>query len=163
MNLLVLNPLSQAHYLKNFPPKTLSLLNHLSPQTKLKKQFEIVVEKRLSDGFTFKFVKLHWDLIAKYIISFAKELKNSGVFRKDATLLLSLLFQKSTTLCIFGDCRPNSLTGCQRKLLPKSQQTGLQKSFHRWLAKFNRLILKGGKSLTGLTWSMKLQLGFFFS
>lgn len=78
------------------------------------------------DGFTFAFLKAHWETIKFDVMSSFQEFATSGKILKGGnSTFLTLIPKKSDPLSL-DDYRPISLVGCQYKILGKVLAEGLK-------------------------------------
>lgn len=71
------------------------------------------------DGFTFTFLKAHWDIIKGDIIAFVKEFDITGKMPRGCNSTFVMLISKSGDLLTLSDYRPIGLVCCQYKILAK--------------------------------------------
>ncbi|GJW34052.1 putative RNA-directed DNA polymerase [Tanacetum coccineum] len=71
------------------------------------------------DGFTFKFIKKHWNLIEDDIISYVKEFEASSFILKGCNSSFITLVPKVDDPLTTGDFRAISLIGCQYNIISK--------------------------------------------
>lgn len=71
------------------------------------------------DGFTFTFLKAHWNIIKEDVIAFVKEFEGTGLIPKGCNSTFLTLISKSGDPLTLTDFRPISLVCCQYKILAK--------------------------------------------
>ncbi|GJR03016.1 reverse transcriptase domain-containing protein [Tanacetum coccineum] len=71
------------------------------------------------DGFTFKFIKKHWEIIKDDIIAYVKEFENTSYFPRGCNSSFITLIPKIDDPLTIGEFRPISLIGCQHKIIAK--------------------------------------------
>ncbi|GKC22688.1 putative RNA-directed DNA polymerase [Tanacetum coccineum] len=71
------------------------------------------------DGFTFKLIKKHWNLLGPDIISYVKEFKSSNFIHVGCNSSFTTLVPKTEDPLSINDFRPISLIRCQYKIIAK--------------------------------------------
>jgi hypothetical protein len=71
------------------------------------------------DGFSFKFIKKHWNLLSSDIISYVKEFESSNFIPIGCNSSFITLVPKTEDPLSINDFRPISLIGCQYKIIAK--------------------------------------------
>ncbi|GJZ18718.1 hypothetical protein Tco_0554841, partial [Tanacetum coccineum] len=71
------------------------------------------------DGFTFKFIKKHWEIIKDDIIAYVKEFDNTAYIPRGCNSSFITLIPKIDDPLTIGEFRPISLIGCQYKIIAK--------------------------------------------
>ncbi|GKD01156.1 transposon TX1 uncharacterized [Tanacetum coccineum] len=71
------------------------------------------------DGFTFKLIKKHWNLLGPDIISYVKEFESSNFIPVGCNSSFTTLIPKTEDPLLINDFRPISLIGCQYKIIAK--------------------------------------------
>lgn len=71
------------------------------------------------DGFTFKFIRKHWETVKEDILDYMKEFERSACIPRGCNSSFFTLIPKVNDPLTIGDFRPISLIGCQYKILAK--------------------------------------------
>lgn len=71
------------------------------------------------DGFTFTFLKAHWDTIKGDVVAFVKEFEATGNIPKGCNSTFVTLIPKTSDPLTLSDYRPISLVCSQYKILAK--------------------------------------------
>ncbi|GKB64687.1 hypothetical protein Tco_0920873 [Tanacetum coccineum] len=71
------------------------------------------------DGFTFKFIKSHWDILGHDIFCYMKEFETSSLIPRGCNSSFITLIPKVEDPLVIHDYRPISLIGCQYKTIAK--------------------------------------------
>ncbi|GJU35576.1 RNA-directed DNA polymerase, eukaryota, reverse transcriptase zinc-binding domain protein [Tanacetum coccineum] len=71
------------------------------------------------DGFTFKFIKSHWDILGHDIFRYMKEFETSSLIPRGCNSSFITLIPKVEDPLVIHDYRPISLIGCQYKTIAK--------------------------------------------
>ncbi|GJS86409.1 RNA-directed DNA polymerase, eukaryota [Tanacetum coccineum] len=79
------------------------------------------------DGFTFKFIKKHWDLFENDIIAYVKDFETSSYIPRRCNSSFITLVPKLEDPLVVGDFRPISLIGCHNKIIAKVLSNRLSK------------------------------------
>ncbi|GJW67194.1 hypothetical protein Tco_0121618 [Tanacetum coccineum] len=71
------------------------------------------------DGFTFKFIKKHWEIIKDDIIAYVKEFEKRAYIPRGCNSSFITLILKIDDPLTIGEFRPISLIRCQYKIIAK--------------------------------------------
>ncbi|GJT17712.1 putative RNA-directed DNA polymerase [Tanacetum coccineum] len=121
------------------------------------------------DGFTFKFIKKHWDLLENDIISYVKDFETSFYIPRGCNSSFITLVPKLEDPLFIGDYRPISLIGCQYKIIAKVLANRLSKVISSVVGEVQMDFIKGRQIIDGplmvdeiISWAKKQKKKFVF-
>ncbi|KAJ9548459.1 hypothetical protein OSB04_021002 [Centaurea solstitialis] len=102
-----------------------------------------------SDGFSFSFIKSHWEILRSDIIGAVSEFYDSASLPRGANSSFLALVPKSKDLIYISDYRPISLIGATYKIIAKLLSSRLQAVIHSIIGKEQTAFIKGRSILEG--------------
>ncbi|GKC23726.1 putative RNA-directed DNA polymerase, eukaryota, reverse transcriptase zinc-binding domain protein [Tanacetum coccineum] len=121
------------------------------------------------DGFTFKFIKHHWDTVGHNFIDMVRRFEIDGFIPKGCNPSFIALIPKVPDPLHINDFRPISLIGCQYKVIAKVLSNRLSKVVHSVVREVQTAYIKGRQIIDGplmvneiLAWASKKRERLFF-
>nr|GEV58004.1 RNA-directed DNA polymerase, eukaryota, reverse transcriptase zinc-binding domain protein [Tanacetum cinerariifolium] len=122
-----------------------------------------------TDGFTFKFIKHHWDTIGHNFIDMGKRFEIDGFIPKDCNPSFIALIPKVLDPLPINDFIPISLIGCQYKVIAKVISNRISKVAHLVVSEVQTAYIKGRQIIDGplmvneiLAWASEKRERLFF-
>ncbi|GKE78519.1 putative RNA-directed DNA polymerase [Tanacetum coccineum] len=101
------------------------------------------------DGFTFKLIKKHWNLLSDDIITYVNDFYHSSLIPRGCNSSFITLVPKVDDSLTISDFRPISLIGCQYKIIAKVLTTHLSLVIHSVVGDVQRAFIKGQQITDG--------------
>ncbi|GJR56771.1 RNA-directed DNA polymerase, eukaryota, reverse transcriptase zinc-binding domain protein [Tanacetum coccineum] len=120
------------------------------------------------DGFSFKFIQSHWDIIGEDFSGMVKKFRIDGFIPKGCNLSFITLIPKIQDPLHIKDYRPISLIGCQYKVIAKLLANRLQQVIHTVVSDVQMAFIKERQIIDGplivneiISWATKNQERLF--
>ncbi|GJY70863.1 putative RNA-directed DNA polymerase [Tanacetum coccineum] len=121
------------------------------------------------DGFTFKFIKKHWEIIKDDIIAYVKEFENTAYIPRGCNSSFITLIPKIDDPLTIGEFRPISLIGCQYKIIAKILANRLSLVIPSVIGEVQMAYIKGRQIIDGplivdeiISWAKKYKKRLMF-
>ncbi|GJY45302.1 RNA-directed DNA polymerase, eukaryota, reverse transcriptase zinc-binding domain protein [Tanacetum coccineum] len=121
------------------------------------------------NGFTFKFIKKHWEIIKDDIIAYVKEFENTTYIPRGCNSSFITLIPKIDDPLTIGEFRPISLIGCQYKIIAKILANRLSLVIPSVIGEVQMAYIKGRQIIDGplivdeiISWAKKYKKRLMF-
>ncbi|GJU00233.1 putative RNA-directed DNA polymerase [Tanacetum coccineum] len=101
------------------------------------------------NGFTFKFIKSHWDILGHDIFRYMKEFETSSLIPRWCNSSFITLIPKVEDPLVIHDYRPISLIGCQYKIIAKVLANRLALVISSVVGESQTVFIKGRQIING--------------
>lgn len=102
------------------------------------------------DGFTFSFVKTHWEILKVDIVNFMQDFHQIGQLARGCNSTFVTLIPKVKGPLTLADYRPISLVGCHYKLLAKVLDERLKRVLPSVISDSQSAFISGRQILDGI-------------
>ncbi|KAL7615828.1 hypothetical protein Lser_V15G00765 [Lactuca serriola] len=120
------------------------------------------------DGFTFAFIKKHWDMMESDIYLSIKDFESTGVIDRGCNSSFIILVPKTSDPISLCEYRPISLIGCIYKIIAKVLAERLKRCIPQVVSHTQTAFIKDGNILDGpliinevISWLRKNKLNAF--
>ncbi|GKB01228.1 cysteine-rich receptor-like protein kinase [Tanacetum coccineum] len=101
------------------------------------------------NGFTFKFIKSHWDILGHDIFCYMKEFETSSLIPRGCNSSFITSIPKVEDPLVIHDYRPISLIGCQYKIIAKAHANRLALVISSVVGESQTAFIKGRQIIDG--------------